>query len=61
MQRSSSLFITMFISIGLTVGPGEAIAQENASSSKQSSRLITLGTIAGPDSETTTSAIRQRS
>ena len=46
MQRSSSLFITMFI-IGLTVGPGEAMAQD-ASPSKPSSRLITLGTIAGP-------------
>ena len=48
MQRSSSLFITIFISIGLSVGPGEAIAQGNASSSKPSSRLITLGTLAGP-------------
>jgi ribonuclease BN (tRNA processing enzyme) len=48
MQRSSSVLITMFIAIGVVLGPEAATAQTNAASSKPISRLITLGTMAGP-------------
>jgi ribonuclease BN (tRNA processing enzyme) len=46
MHRYSSLLITVLMRI-VMVGPGEGMAQQKASSNP-SSRLITLGTMAGP-------------
>jgi ribonuclease BN (tRNA processing enzyme) len=49
MQKLSSLLLTTLISIGIFALAHESIAQTSSAPSKAGTRLITLGTLAGPN------------